>query len=209
VVVAPTTIQMPPARHLGFLPPIENPIVELRPFDPLPECFVYLEDGPPGADLGTGSRTAVIWQLESHSFSPPLLPVVSGGNVEIANVGRETHLLLAPGREDLLPNDPIGPGSSRMIGVPGEGEAIRIVSRASPHLEGRVVPLPSRYFSRLDRNGRFKIDQVPAGRWTLRVWYRDGWAGPGRPVDVPSRDVRIDLTSEALSGNRAAPAPGP
>lgn len=209
VVVPPPTVQAPPSRHLGFLPPIENPIVELRQFDPLPECFVFLEGGP-AEEAQPGSRTAVTWQLESHSFNPPIFPVQSGSNVEIANVGRETHLLLAPGRDDLLPKDPIGPGSSRVIGVPGEGEAVRIVSRTSPHLEGRIVPLPSRYFSRLDRNGRFKIDNVPAGRWTLKVWYRDGWAGlPGKAIDAPAKDIRIDLTTEALSGKAPSPAPSP
>jgi hypothetical protein len=210
VVVPPATVEAPPSRHLGFLKPIENPIVELRQYDPLPECFVFLEGGPPPAeDAPPVGRSAVVWQLESHSFNPSILPVVAGSNVEIANVGRETHLLLAPGRDDLLPKDPIGPGSSRVIAVPGEAEAVRIVSRASPHLEGRVVPLPSRYFSRLDRNGRFKLDNLPAGKWTLRVWYRDGWAGPGKPVDVPGRDVRIDLTTEALSGKAPTPAPSP
>jgi hypothetical protein len=209
VVVPPATVQAPPSRHLGFLPPIENPIVELRQYDPLPECFVVLEDGP-ATEAASTPRTPVTWQLESHSFDPPILPVVTGGTVEIANVGRETHVLLAPGHEGLLPRDPIGPGANRVIEVPGEGEAIRVVSRRSPHLEGRIVPVATRYFSRLDRNGRFRIENVPVGRWTLRVWYRDGWAAmPARPLDVPARDVRIDLTTDALSGKAPPPAPSP
>jgi hypothetical protein len=207
VVIPPPRVDPPPARHLGFLPRIDNPIVELRQYDPLPECFVFLEGGPGGE--AAPAKASVVWQLESHSFNPPLLPVVAGANVEIANVGRETHLLSSPGHEDLLTKDPIGPGSSRTIGAPAAGQAVKIVSRAAPHLEGRIVPLPSRYFSRLDRNGRFKIENVPAGKWTLRVWYRDGWASfPGRAIDVPGKDVKIDLTTDALS-EKAAAAPAP
>ncbi len=209
VVIPPPTVEAPPPAHLGFLPPIENPIVELRQYDPLPECVVFLEGGPVAPDAATPQRTAITWQLESNSFNPDVFPVVAGSSVKIANVGRETHLLLAPGHDDLLPKDPIGPGSERTIAIPGQGEAVRIVSRTSPHLEARVVPLPTRYFSRLDRNGRFKIDNVPAGRWTLRIWYRDGWAQfPGRPIDAPVRDVRIDLTNDALRG-AGKPAPMP
>ena len=207
VVVPPATVEAPPSQHLGFLPLVENPIVELRQFDPLPECFVFLEGGPAGGPT-EGTVETVTWQLESNSFNPPVFPILSGANVVIANVGRETHLLIAPGHEDLLPKDPIGPGAERALTIPGQNEAIRIVSRATPHLEGRVVPLASRYFSRLDRNGRFKIENVPVGRWTLKVWYRDGWAAfPGKAVEVPAKDISVDLTNEALSGKPAQPAP--
>jgi hypothetical protein len=203
VVTRPAKVEAPPSRHLGFLPPLENPIVELRQYDPFPEVFVFLEGGP--APDGEPPRSAVVWQLESHSFNPPLLPVMAGTTVEIANVGRETHLLSAPERGDIIGKDPIGPGSSKSFPAPAPGGAVRVVSRASPHLEGRVVPLPSRLFGRLDRNGRFKIDNVPAGRWTIKVWYRDGWANlPPRTIEVPAKDLRIDLTNEALSQAPAA-----
>lgn len=199
VVVRPSKVQAPEPRHLGFLPPLENPIVELRQYDPFPECFVYLEGGPAAPDAGAPSKSAVVWQLESHSFSPAILPVVSGTTVEIANVGRDTHLLAAPEHADLLPKDPIGPGSSRSFVAAG-ADALRVISRGSPHVEGRVVPLPSRYFSRIDRNGRFKIDNVPPGKWNVKLWYRDGWAEvQGRSIEVPSKDYRIDLGSEAFA----------
>ena len=62
-----------------------------------------------------------------------------------------------------------------------------------------MVPLPSRYFSKLDRNGRFRIENVPAGRWTIKLWYRDGWANlPGRSVDVPGKDLKIELPNDAF-----------
>jgi hypothetical protein len=205
VVIAPSPKgdPTPPSEHLGFVdPPIANPIVELRQYDPFPDCFIYLEGGPAAPDANQPPKSAVVWQLESHSFVPAILPVVAGSTVEIANVGRETQLLYTPTQEDLLPKDPIGPQSSKTFAPPGSG-AVRILSRSSPHLEGRVVALPTRYFSRLDHNGRFKIENVPAGRWTIRLWYRDGWASlPSRYVDVPGKDLKIDVPVDAL-----APAP--
>jgi hypothetical protein len=204
VVIAPSPKgdPSPPSEHLGFVdPPIANPIVELRQYDPFPECFIYLEGGPATADAAQPPKSAVVWQLESHSFTPVILPIVAGSTVEIANVGRETQLLYSPS-QDLLPKDPIGPQSSKTFTPPGSG-AVRILSRSSPHLEGRVVALPSRYFSRLDHSGRFKIENVPAGRWTVRLWYRDGWASlPSRYVDVPGKDLKIEIPVDAL-----APAP--
>ena len=63
------------------------------------------------------------------------------------------------------------------------------------------MALPTRYFSKLDHNGRFKIENVPAGRWTIKLWHRDGWANlPGRSVEVPGKDVKIDQAHGAPFG---------
>jgi hypothetical protein len=201
VVIPPAKVEPPPPQLLGYLDRIENPVlVELRQYDPFPECFIFLEGGPAAADAATPPKSAVVWQLEANSFNPPLLPVVSGSMVEIDNdKNGETQLLDAPAQPGLLPADPIGPGGTKTITAAGDA-ALVVVSRFSPHLKGRLVPLPSRYFAKLDHNGRFKIENVPAGRWTIRLWYRDGWANlPGRTVDVPSKDIKIDLPGDALA----------
>jgi hypothetical protein len=198
-VTRPPRVKAPESRQLGFLPPLENPIVELRQYDPFPECFVFLEGGPVAPEATEPVRGGEVWQLGSHAFNPVVYPVVAGTKLEISNMGRETHLLAAEGRDDLVPAGPLGSDSSKSFIVPAPGQAIRIVSRALPHVEGRVVPLPTRYFDRLDRSGRFKIDNVPPGKWNVKVWYRDGWLDlPPRSIDVPGREYRIDLTSEAF-----------
>jgi hypothetical protein len=198
VVIPPAKVEPPASQRLGFLDRIENPIVELRQYDPFPECFIYLEGGPAAADAGTPPKSAVAWQLEANSFDPPLLAVVVGSTVEIDNdKNGETQLLVAPSQPDLLSKDPIGPGGTKT--VVASSDAIVIESRSSPHIKGRLVAMPTRYFSKLDHNGRFKIEGVPAGRWAIKLWYRDGWANlPGRSVDVPGKDVKIDLPSDAL-----------
>jgi hypothetical protein len=202
VIVPPSRLEAPPSQHVGFVQPIDNPIADLRPYDPLPEVFVYLDGGPAADGASTPPRGNVVWQLQSHSFSPPLIPVVTGSSVEIANVGRETHLLYADDKSGLgdALKDLIGPGSSRPIAITGKDAAVKIRSRSSPHLEGRIVPLATRYFARVERTGKFKIEGVPAGKWTLHVWYRDGWIAPAvKQIDVPAKgDVKIDLTADWL-----------
>jgi hypothetical protein len=204
VVIPPAKVEPPASQRLGFLERIENPIVELRQYDPFPECFIYLEGGPAAADAGTPPKSAVAWQLEANSFDPPLLAVVVGSTVEIDNdKNGETQLLVAPAQPALLSKDPIGPGGTKT--VTASSDAIVIESRSSPHIKGRLIALPTRYFSKLDHNGRFKIEGVPAGRWTIKLWYRDGWANlPGRTVEVPGKDVKIDLPSDALVPASAA-----
>lgn len=208
VLIPPAKVEAPSAQRLGFLEPIENPIVELRQYDPFPECFVYLEGGPTATDVAAPPKATVNWQLESHSLSPPLLPVMVGTVVEITNRGRETQLLYSPTQEDLLPKEPIGPNSAKTLTVTSAQTPLLILSKTSPHLEGRVVGLPNRYFSRVDRNGKFKIENVPPGRWTFKLWYRDGWSNlAGRTIEVPGKDLKIDLPSDALALPSRSPEP--
>jgi hypothetical protein len=203
VVIPPPRVEPPASQRLGFLERIENPILELRQYDPFPECFVYLEGGPAAPEAALPSKSAVAWQLEANSFDPPLLPVVHGSTVEIDNdKNGESQLLVSAAHPDLLPKGPIGPGGTAPISASAEGVVV-IESRSSPHLKGRLVALPTRYFSKLDHNGRFKITDVPAGRWTIKLWYRDGWANlPPRTVDVPAKEVKIDLPADALSAGK-------
>jgi hypothetical protein len=190
-VTFPPNVEGPPTPYLGFIEqPILNPITALRPFDPRPEIFIFLDGGPVASDASAPAGQPVVWALGSHSFSPVLLPVVAGSTVEISNQGRETHLLSAPDAADLIPSDPIGPGSSRQVTVKGSA-AVRIVSQDVPHLEARVVPVATRYFSRVARDGSFKIENVPAGDWTLRIWYRDGWLQKTLSVSVKDKDKSV------------------
>ena len=210
-VVPPAAVEAPPLAYAGFVPPTPNPILPLRQYDPLPECIVYLDGTAAPPEAAQPPRGSVTWQLGNHAFMPPILPVISGSQVEISNVGQETHVLYSPTQPSLVPREPIGRDGSRTIVAQGKDVAISVQSKSSPHLVGRIVPLPTRYFARLDRNGKFKIENVPAGRWTVRVWYRDGWLNlPQKSIDVPGKgDVRIDLTTDALAGKPTTPVPGP
>jgi hypothetical protein len=206
-VVVPPNVEGPATPYLGFIEqPILNPITSLRPFDPRPEIFVFLDGGPVAAEDSTPPAAPLVWALGSHSFSPTLLPVVAGTTVEISNQGRETHLLRAPDVPDILAADPIGPGSSKQIAVKGTA-MVKIVSQDVPHLEARVVPVATRYFSRVARDGSFKIENVPAGDWTLRVWYRDGWLAKTVSVSVKDKDKTVKQRVELPAQLEPKPAP--
>lgn len=189
----PAGVEEPPLRLVGFVNRIKNPVTELRPFDPRPECFVYLEGGPAGPDASTPTKTVYL-ELGSVSFLTPILPVVVGTNVEIKNVGKNTHPIQAVGHPGLFEGPPVGPGGVRSSKITTANVAIRLASPDSPHVEGRIVALKTRYFSRIARDGTFRIDDVPPGRWTLKIWYRDGWLPTTQTVEVSAKAPRIKIT---------------
>jgi len=187
-------VKEPEAQYEGFIKRIPNAITEIRPYDPRPECFVYLEGGPAAPGAETPPAKAVSWLLYASNFATPLLPVVAGTTVEIKNISQTTHPLYVEGKPDALASEPIGPGGIRPVKVTDVGKALVLRAKNVPHLEARLVALPTRYFSRLKKDGTFKIEDVPPGKWTAKVWCRDGWLPVAKSVDVGTRGARVDLT---------------
>src|SRR5690242_15680942 len=72
----PGGVKEPEVQYAGFIDRIPNAITELRPYDPRPECFVYLDGGTPGPDASTAPPVALTWHLFASNFQIPLLPVV-------------------------------------------------------------------------------------------------------------------------------------
>jgi hypothetical protein len=204
IALPPAGVQEPAATHIGYIPRIKNPITELRPFDPRPECFVFLDGGPAGDDA-MRPQTGAQLKVGVAAFTPPLLPVVVGTEVSLKNVSRATHPLYSPDAAGVLDSEaPIGAGGDRKAMVKEPFKAIRLISRDAPHLEGRLVGVPTKYFARLDRAGAFKIDDVPPGRWTVKIWYRDGWLPTTQVVEVVAKGTpRVKI----ILPERIAPKP--
>jgi hypothetical protein len=190
----PGGVKEPEAQYVGFIPRIANAITELRPYDPRPECFVFLEGGPAGPDAAVAPAKPISWLLYASNFATPLVPVVAGTTVEIKNISQTTHPLFAVDKADALGDtSPVGPGGVRSVKVSEVGKSLLIRSKDSPHLEARLVALPSKYFSRLKKDGSFAIEDVPPGKWTAKVWCKDGFLPVMKNVDVAGRNARVDL----------------
>src|SRR4051794_23577718 len=69
----PGGVKEPEVQYAGFIDRIPNAITELRPYDPRPECFVFLDGGTPGADAATPPPTALSWRLFASNFQTPIL----------------------------------------------------------------------------------------------------------------------------------------
>ncbi|MFH0899907.1 MAG: hypothetical protein V2A73_04685 [Pseudomonadota bacterium] len=213
VLLPPSEIQEPPTQYPGFVDRIRNQITEIRPFDPRPECFVFLEGGPTDPSASQTPKQPATLELGPESFRIHLLPVIGGTTVTINNIGETTHPIYSPDQSDLLGGPPIGPKGTRaavMKASDGGATLVRLLSKESLHLEGRIVVLPTRYFSRLARDGSFSIADVPEGKWTMRVWFRDGWLAVTQAVEVDARGQKVMLTlPERLEPTtKAEPAAG-
>jgi hypothetical protein len=187
-----TALGEAPVQSRGFLDRIPNPLTPVKRFDPMPFMIVVLEGA---GDAAPNQPMQVRYDIIGESFERPVLPVLINTDVEVRNTGRGAPVLVAPGNPALLPAEPLNPGASRTFktAAAAAGSVILLRDQQSPHLVGRVVVLPHRFFATVDAAGKFELPDVPAGRWTVRVWYRDGWLErTDETIDVGKGKIAVE-----------------
>lgn len=61
-----------------------------------------------------------------------------------------------------------------------------ILCNVHPEMEAWVVALQNSYFYKTAKDGLFTIENIPAGKYTLKVWHKKA-KGPSREVTVPEK----------------------
>jgi hypothetical protein len=147
---------------------------------------VYLEAPPPGSVTPPPGR-AVLDQ-KNEAFVPFVLAVTVGSTVDFPNSDRIYHNVfsLSKAKRFDLGRYPRGQSRSVRFDQPG---VVRVFCEIHSHMSAFILVFAHRYFATTDAEGRYRIEGVPPGDYTLAVW-NDG-------VVRARRDVRVGPTGEA------------
>lgn len=148
-------------------------------------AVVYIDTMP--GNQRAANRPIEIDQRD-HEFRPRVSPVVRGTTVRFLNNDNEAHNVFSPDQEAYdLGNWTGGQHRDHVFSRLG---VYTQLCRLHPSMIGYVVVLQNRYFDMTNSRGRFRIRNVPAGTYQLRVWQERGRGGP---VEVT---VRAGETTE-------------
>ncbi len=150
---------------------------------------VYLEAAPQPAFDVPAPVKAVLDQ-RNETFVPYVLAVTVGSTVEFPNSDRTYHNVFSlskPRRFD-LGRYPRGESRSVRFDQPG---VVRVFCEIHSQMSAWIRVFAHRYFATTDANGRFRIDGVPPGEYTLAVW-NDGAVRARRELRIEG-DATVDL----------------
>ena len=127
---------------------------------------VYVESAPTATPAA--SRRAKLLQKGAR-FSPSVLPIVSGTDVDMTNDDWVAHNVFS--KSDVKPFD-LGiyaPGGARAVSFERPG-VVDVFCAIHPRMNAVILVLQNPYFAKPDAQGQFTIDDIPAGSYTLRVY---------------------------------------
>lgn len=149
-------------------------IVKAESEVPLSEMVIYLEPAEGAAPIAAPATqpSARVSQKEAQ-FAPRLLVVTVGQAVEFVNDEDR------PIEHNVFSNSPTkkfdlglyGPGQSKTVTFDKPGPVFLYCS-IHRYMDGVVFVSPTPYTSRVSEDGKYKIENVPPGKWVLKTWQR-------------------------------------
>ena len=149
------------------------------PTDP-PIAVVYLLGETPAP---AGPRPTIKMSQTHIMFDPELLPIQVGTSVDFPNMDDTYHNVFSYSktkRFDLGRYRKEEKPATVLFDKPG---VVVIHCEIHDRMRGTILVLETPYFQKSDTAGRYRIDHVPPGRYTLRAWISDN--------DVRDRTVEL------------------
>jgi plastocyanin len=129
---------------------------------------VYLENAPRGAFEVPSDRHARMDQ-RNERFIPHILAITAGTWVDFPNGDRTYHNVfsLSKTKEFNLGRYAAGHSASVQFNQPG---VVRVFCEIHSHMNAFILVFAHRFFAMTDDDGRYRIEGVPAGTYSLILW---------------------------------------
>lgn len=132
---------------------------------------------------------------KGKQFSPRVLPIVMGGVVEFPNEDPFNHNVFSPTPEYKFDLDYYGTGKSKNVRFQKTG-AVRVYCNIHSNMVADVLVVPNPYFAKTGKDGKFKISNIPAGKYTFVAWQPSGASEKRGIAIVDGKTININFDVE-------------
>lgn len=151
------------------------------------DAVVFVTTLPEGLDPDPEEASAVMDQVNKE-FVPHILPVVAGTEVSFPNHDQIHHHVYSFSRPKTF-EIPLYKGETAPpVRFDQEG-AVKIGCNIHDWMSAVILVVPNRYFAKTDESGRFRIADLPAGRYSVAAWHER------------SRSALVEATQEVEAGD--------
>jgi plastocyanin len=160
----------------------------------LNNAVVFLEPAAGVKPKLSATNTSIA--LQARQFAPRVRAVTEGSKIEFPNQDPFNHNAFSKAPQGPFDTESYGKGKTKdnVFKVAG---VYPIYCNVHPRMTGFVIALKTPYFAQASSDGRFVIDKVPAGKYTIHVWHDRGGEQTGE-LTVPATglaSLKYDLDS--------------
>ncbi|HXS78233.1 MAG TPA: carboxypeptidase regulatory-like domain-containing protein [Terracidiphilus sp.] len=152
---------------------------------------IYLEGPLSGAQATVDSAALQVEQL-NRRFVPDLVVVPAGSTISFPNMDPIFHNIYSLSKPKSFDLGNYDKGRTRKVTFPKPG-IVEIYCHLHPNMQATVVITPNHWFARPDRNGQYRIPQVPPGQYTLVAWHKSAGFFRKAIVIDNERDTTADF----------------
>lgn len=131
-------------------------------------AVVYLTRA--GLSVGPPPEKPPVMTQRGLQFYPAVLPVSVGSNVAFPNEDNTYHNVFSYSPEKRFDLGRYAKGEEPPTVTFDQVGEVRIFCEVHEHMRAIVLVLDTPYFTTTDEGGRFTLDEVPPGEYTLNVW---------------------------------------
>jgi plastocyanin len=142
---------------------------------------VYLETAPRGAFEPTETPRAVMDQ-RNETFVPHVLAIPTGTTVDFPNSDRIYHNVFSLSKTEPFDLGRYATGRSKQVRFDRAG-IVRVFCEIHSHMSAFILVFSHPFFAMTDAEGRYRIDNVPPGTYSVIAW-NEGVSSDPSPVTV-------------------------
>ena len=154
------------------------------------DAVVYIETAPQAAFEGGGADHVAMNQ-QNETFAPHILAVRVGTIVDFPNNDTIYHNVFSLSKTKRFDLGRYAKGRSKSIRF-DEAGVVRVFCDIHSDMSAFIVVFAHRFFAVTDGQGRYRIEHVPPGTYTVAAWY-EGAVRQSRAVTIPEDGGTVDV----------------
>jgi plastocyanin len=154
-------------------------------------AVVYLETAPrPAFDDPEPQRARM--DQRNETFIPGVLAIPVGSTVDFPNNDSTYHNVFSLSKPRRFDLGRYAQGKSKFVRFDRAG-IVRVFCDIHSHMSAFIIVFNHRYFATTDAEGRYRIDGIPPGTYSVAAWH-DGEKRDARTITVPENGtVELDF----------------
>lgn len=136
-------------------------------------------------------------------FTPRVVVLSKGQQVRFTNEDTEFHNVHVQTRGELF-NQTMPPGQPAVF-TPATSGVLNVLCDIHQHMRAFLIVQDTPWITAINSKGKFRLENVPAGRYNMSVWHETGGNPSVKSIDVPESGLEIApiVLADSVSPSRS------